>query len=312
MGKVSTRFVLAVHGGAGVWREELTAGRERSCREVMRAALEAGGALLEAGGSSLDGVEAAVRVLEDSPLFNAGRGAVLTGKGTAELDASIMDGATRRAGAVAVVTRIRNPIHAARLVLEKSPHVLMVGSGAEEFIRACGVRLVARRYFITAERRRQLERVRSRDRARRSREPDARDSIGTVGAVALDVHGNVAAGTSTGGMVNKQFGRVGDSPVIGAGTYAWNQTCAVSATGHGEYFIRAVAAHQLSALMAYRRFTLARAAAAVIDDIALLGGQGGLIAVDRAGKVAMPYNTEGMFRGCIRRNEKPTVAVFGE
>jgi beta-aspartyl-peptidase (threonine type) len=300
-------YVIAAHGGAGVWRNELTAEREKESREVMRAALQEGGAILKRGGTCLDAVEAAVRALEDSPLFNAGRGAVLTSDGGVELDAAIMDGATRRAGAVAAVKRLRNPISAARLIMEKSPHVLMVAEGAEDFAKLCGFELVSPKHFVTAERQEQLRRVREEERSRAN---SARDVIGTVGAVALDIHGNLAAGTSTGGMVNKRFGRIGDSPLIGAGTYACNESCAVSATGHGEFFIRAVAAHQLAMLMRHKGLALDQAAAAVIADAASMGGRGGVIAVDRAGAVAMPFNTEGMFRGVTRSDGLIEIAVF--
>jgi beta-aspartyl-peptidase (threonine type) len=310
----ATNFVLVLHGGAGVWRNELTPEREKESREVMRTALLAGHAVLRTNGTSLDAVEAAVRVLEDSPLFNAGKGSVLTGEGTVEMDASIMDGATKKAGAVASVKRIKNPIGAARVVMERSPHVMMVGEGAETFVKQQGVQLVSPGYFITPFRKEQWERAKQQEKQRikRSAETDARDAIGTVGAVALDSRGNLAAGTSTGGMLNKKFGRVGDSPIIGAGTYADNATCAVSCTGHGEYFIRSVVAHDVSALMEYKRMSLRNASDEVLRKVGELGGKGGFIALDREGNIAMPFNTEGMFRGTIRANGEISIAVFPE
>jgi len=307
-----TPYVIVVHGGAGVWRKELTPERERASREAMTQALRAGESILKTNGSSLDAVEAAVRVLEDSPLFNAGKGAVLNSDGNAELDASIMEGAKQRAGAVAAVHRIQNPIGAARLVMEKSPHVLLVGDGAEKFAKEQGMKLVSPRYFITPFRQEQLKRVQEQAKQRPSAALREIDAIGTVGAVALDTRGNLAAATSTGGMVNKKFGRIGDSPIVGAGTYADNATCAISATGHGEFFIRAAVAHNVSALMKYKHLKLAEAAAEGLKGAKDLGGTGGLIALDAAGNVAMPFNTEGMFRGVLRAGEPVKIAVYPE
>ena len=310
--ETTTNFILVIHGGAGVWRNELTPERERESREAMRAALMAGHGILRTNGTSLDAVEAAIRVLEDSPLFNAGKGSVLTKEGTVEMDASIMDGVSKKAGAVASVKRIRNPITTARAVMEKSPHVMMVGEGAEAFAKEQGTKLVSPSYFITPFRREQWERAKQKEKAREKRtaEAEARDAIGTVGAVALDGRGNLAAGTSTGGMLNKKFGRVGDSPIIGAGTYANNATCAVSATGHGEYFIRSVVAHDVSALMEYKKMSVRAAGEEVIRKVGELGGKGGFIALDRQGNMAMPFNTEGMFRGVIRADGEISIAVF--
>jgi beta-aspartyl-peptidase (threonine type) len=307
-----TNFVLVLHGGAGVWRNELTPERERESRESMRVALLAGHAVLRTNGTSLDAVEAAIRVLEDSPVFNAGKGSVLTSEGTVEMDASIMEGATKKAGAVASVKRIKNPISSARLVMEKSPHVMMVGEGAETFVKQQGTKLVSPGYFITPFRKEQWERAKQQTKVRpkQSAEVEARDAIGTVGAVALDAQGNLAAGTSTGGMLNKKFGRVGDSPIIGAGTYANNATCAVSATGHGEYFIRSVVAHDVSARMEYKGASLRDASDDVIRKVGELGGKGGFIALDRRGNIAMPFNTEGMFRGVIRGDGEISIEVF--
>jgi beta-aspartyl-peptidase (threonine type) len=294
----------------------MTAQRESNFRAVLTESLQAGGEVLANGGTGVDAVAAAVRVLEDSPLFNAGRGAVLNSAGEVELDAAIMDGATRRAGAIAAVKRIKNPIDLARLVMDRSAHVLLVGEGAEAFARAQGVLMVPQDYFITEHRKKQLERIRHEEMSG----PDTRspwqmeratDRFGTVGAVALDRRGNLAAATSTGGIANKTPGRVGDSPLIGAGTYADNATCAVSCTGHGEYFMRVVAAHEIAALIAHRGLTLRAAAERVAAmELAELGGEGGLVAVDRRGHIAMPFNSQGMYRGFMREDGKPVVAIF--
>jgi L-asparaginase / beta-aspartyl-peptidase len=308
----TANYVIVVHGGAGVWRKELTPEREKASRDGIAEALRAAESILKTNGSSLDAVEAAVRVLEDSPMFNAGKGAVLNNEGEAELDASIMEGAKRRAGAVAAVRRIKNPISAARLVMEKSPHVLLTGDGAEKFAKEQGTKLVSPSYFITPFRKEQLKRVQAQAKQQPRASIDAYDAIGTVGAVALDTSGNLAAATSTGGMVNKRFGRVGDSPIIGAGTYADNATCAVSGTGHGEFFIRAAVGHNTAALMKYKGLNLADAANGALREVANLGGTGGLIALDRAGNVAMPFNTEGMFRGVLRANGTVRIAVYPE
>ena len=308
----SPKFALAIHGGAGVMRKDLPPAKEKACRAVLEQALLAGHAVLQTNGSSLDAVVAAIKILEDSPLFNAGRGSVLTSEGTVEMDASIMDGKNGRAGAVAGVKRIRNPIEAARAVMEKSPHVMMAGKGAEVFAKNERLKMAPPSYFITADRKAQLKRAQAaaKKQARASR---SRDAIGTVGAVALDQAGNLAAGTSTGGMVNKRFGRVGDSPIIGAGTYADNRTCAVSGTGHGEYFIRAVAAHDVAALMEYKNLSLREASEEVVlKKLKTAGGSGGVIAVDASGNVSMPFNTEGMFRGQIGADGVPRAAVFLE
>lgn len=309
---------IAVHGGAGViLREHMTAEMEAEYRFELEAALRAGHEILVAGGSAMDAVAAAVRPLEDSPLFNAGRGAVLTSEGTAELDASIMDGETLNAGAVAGIKRVRNPILAARAVMENSPHVMMVGEGAETFVEPLGLEPVENDYFITDRRREQLRRARDQEAARGSllapETVDPRQLTGTVGAVALDARGNLAAATSTGGMTNKRFGRVGDSPIIGAGTYADNRSAAVSATGHGEFFIRLVLAHAISARMLYKGEDLLAAARAVIHgDLTDLGGTGGVIAIDAQGNITMPFNTPGMFRGAIDRDGEMTIAIYGD
>lgn len=286
---------IAIHGGAGaVPRSTLTAERERQYRDGLAAALDLGYATLEKGGSSLDAVTAAVRSLEDNPLFNAGRGAALTRDGAAELDAAIMEGRQQRAGAVAAVRHVRNPIELARKVMEKSRHVLLVGAGAEELALEEGLALVPNAYFRTGERLAQLE----AERAGRPVSDLIPSSQGTVGAVALDAAGDLAAATSTGGMTNKRQGRVGDSPIIGAGTYAKNGACAVSATGHGEYFIRTVAAYHICAAVELRGLALREAVHELLHGrLRDLGGHGGVIAIDRGGRIVTDFSTEGMFRG---------------
>jgi L-asparaginase / beta-aspartyl-peptidase len=292
--KAMARPVIAIHGGAGVLRADRPGARHRA---VLREALEAGYELLRRNASSLAAVAAAVVVLEDSPLFNAGRGSSFNSDGEIEMDASIMEGAMLRAGAVAAVRRIRNPILAARAVMEKTRHVLLAGSGAERFARMQGLQLEQPEYFHTAKRLKALRKKR-------------KNYHGTVGAVALDTDGNLAAATSTGGYTGKMPGRVGDSPLIGAGNYADNRACAVSGTGLGEAFIRAAVGHDVCARMVYMNVSLLTAARAALSNVADLGGDGGLIAVDRRGNVAMPFNSEGMFRACIDRGGRRSVAVF--
>ena len=291
----SVPHVIAIHGGAGtVNRARMTGRREREYRAGLTAALRAGYAVLDGGGTSLDAVVAAVIVMEDSPLFNAGRGAVFNAAGRHELDAAVMDGATGGAGAVAAARRVRNPVLAARAVMERTPHVLLTGSAADRFARDAGLTLVPPGYFSTTARAVALARARADAAA-----TDA-DRHGTVGAVARDRNGNLAAATSTGGYTNKLPGRVGDTPLVGAGTYAENASCAVSATGSGEHFMRAVAAHDVAARMRYRRESLADAARHALERVVALGGDGGMIAVDRAGNIAMPFVSEGMYRGWAR------------
>ena len=268
--------------------------------------------VLDGGGSSLDAVEAAIVVMEDSPLFNAGKGAVFNSKGEHELDASIMEGSGLKAGAVAGVQGVKNPIRAARLVMEKSPHVMMAADGAEEFAKAQGIEFAEPEYFYDERRWRQLERARAQDKQALDHSTIEEEKFGTVGAVALDAQGNLAAGTSTGGMTNKKFGRVGDSPIIGAGTYADNGSCAVSCTGHGEYFIRAAAANDVSARMAYGGRGVQAAADEVVGRIGGMGGSGGLIAVDRRGNVGVSFNTSGMYRGWSRTGAEPKTLIFKE
>ncbi|HEY4213202.1 MAG TPA: isoaspartyl peptidase/L-asparaginase [Steroidobacteraceae bacterium] len=297
---------IAIHGGAGPMpREALTPAQEQAFRTSLQTALDSGYAVLESGGSSLDAVTTAVRILEDDPLFNAGRGAALSRDGAAELDAAVMEGRSQRAGAVASVRHIKNPVELARRVMEKSRHVLLVGAGAEEFALEEGLHLVANAYFKTEDRRRQLE-----SEQRGQVVSDLVPSHGTVGAVAFDKEGNLAAATSTGGMTNKRQGRVGDSPIIGAGTYAKNGVCAVSATGHGEYFIRAVAAHHVAAAVEFRGMTLAEAVRELLHSVLpKLGGRGGIIAVDGAGGIVLDFNTEGMFRGVRDAQGRNEVAI---
>jgi beta-aspartyl-peptidase (threonine type) len=309
------RPVLVIHGGAGtIARGSMSREQEDAYLAALSETLKAGQAALLGGASSIDAVVIAVRMLEDSPLFNAGRGAVFTSDGRNELDASIMDGRTRAAGAVAGATRIKNPITAARAVLH-SNHVMLSGAGADAFAQGQGLELVEPSYFFTQERWDQLERARAREGSGlQTVEPDALDvptKYGTVGAVAVDLDGNVAAGTSTGGLTNKRFGRIGDSPIIGAGTYADNGTAAVSATGVGEAFMRAVAAYEVAALMKYRGLPLA----AAIEEVATktvpaCGGSGGLIGVDAQGNAAMSFSTERMYRGVVRGDGEPEVAIY--
>jgi L-asparaginase / beta-aspartyl-peptidase len=300
-------YAIAIHGGAGAMpRGALSIEREEHYRAGLAAALDAGHTILERDGSSLDAVAAAVRILEDDPLFNAGRGAALTRDGAAELDAAIMDGRQLRAGAVASVRHIRNPIELARRVMEKSRHVLLVGAGAEEFALEEQFTLVPNHYFRTTERIAQLE---AEQRGERVSEivPASR---GTVGAVALDREGNLAAATSTGGMTNKRPGRVGDSPIIGAGTYARNGVCAVSATGHGEYFIRTVAAHHVCMAVQFRGLTLVQAVREVLGMLGGMGGDGGLIAVGADGTLVLEFSSDGMFRGARDSTGRREIAIY--
>jgi beta-aspartyl-peptidase (threonine type) len=300
-------FAIAIHGGAGTLpRSDMSPEQEKQYRAGLDAALDSGYRVLERNGTSLDATIAAVRVLEDNPLFNAGRGAVLNANGVAELDASLMDGRTLSAGAVSGLQHVKNPIGLARLVMDKSPHVMLVGSGAEEFAKMQGVEMVPNDYFVTPVRKMQLERLL---RGALSKENDL-VAFGTVGAVAIDLQGNLAAATSTGGMTGKRWGRVGDSPIIGAGTYANNASCAVSATGHGEYFIRTVVAHDICAQVEYLKIPLAQAAANVLAKMKALGGNGGVIAIDPKGEVVLDFNSEGMFRGVRTSKGRREVAIY--
>lgn len=305
--------VLVIHGGAGVVRKDLSPADEAAARAALELALRKGHEQLAAGKPALDAVTAAITVLEDDPNFNAGKGAVFTHDGTNELDAALMDGTTLRAGAVAGVHRVRNPILLARAVMEHSPHVMMVGEGAEMFAKTQDIELVDPAYFRTEKRWQQLQRALKEEAAGQAHaDLETAKHFGTVGAVALDSRGQLAAGTSTGGMTNKRYGRVGDAPIIGAGTYA-NAHCAVSGTGWGEFYIRAVAAHDICARMTYLNETPAQAGGEVINRvIPQLGGNGGAIVLGSDGRMALPFNTEGMFRGWIGADGEPHVAIHSD
>jgi beta-aspartyl-peptidase (threonine type) len=310
MTNTSAEPVLLIHGGAGAIRKgEAAPDREVAIRADLMRALQEGYAVLRSGGGALDAVERAVRAMEDSPFFNAGRGAALTSEGTIEHDASIMDGRTRSAGAVCSTKRIRNPVSAARAVMERTPHVLLTGEGAEQFARVHGLPLAAQWYFFTPERLASLERVQAAKRSKAA--TSERDRHGTVGAVARDAAGHLAAATSTGGYADKMPGRVGDSPIIGAGNFADDRTVAVSGTGHGESFIRLVLGHRLSCLMELKGLSLADASKEVLGELGQIGGTGGFIAVDRNGAVALPFNTSGMYRG-VARAGRLGIAIFGD
>lgn len=306
--------VLVIHGGAGtIRRDSMTPEREAAYRAALALALRTGQKILVEGGSSLDAVEATVRVLEDHPLFNAGRGAVFTHEGRNEHDASIMDGRSRRAGAIAGTTTIRNPISAARAVMDHSPHVMLAGRGAEAFAREQGLELVDPMYFWTSARWSALQRARAAERSNASAAVPLELRAGTVGAVALDRQGDLAAATSTGGMTNKRWGRVGDSPIIGAGTFADNATCAVSGTGHGEFFMRWMVAHEISALMRHGGRSLEDAAREVVHgQLKSAGGDGGVVAVDREGNIALEFNSDGMYRGYVRGDAEPSISIYRE
>jgi beta-aspartyl-peptidase (threonine type) len=305
-------LAIAIHGGAGVVdRAQMAPEREASYLAGLSAALDAGYAILERGGSSLDAVAEAVRLLEDDPQFNAGRGAVLTHDGEAELDASIMDGVGPRAGAVAGLRHVKNPIGLARLVMDKSPYVMLIGEGAEKFAREQGLEFVPNTYFRTPYREQELQRAIQRERQSDQGTQAPGTITGTVGAVAVDRAGNLAAATSTGGTTNKRYGRVGDSPIIGAGTYANNESCAVSATGSGEFFIRSVVAYDIHALVQYKQLSLQDAASEVVQvKLKRAGGDGGIIAVDRAGHIVLEFNCEGMFRGARDSRGRREVAIY--
>ncbi|MBD2716104.1 isoaspartyl peptidase/L-asparaginase [Microvirga sp. STR05] len=329
---MNSSFALAIHGGAGtISRRLMTPEKEQAYQAALQRSLEAGHAILREGGPALDAVEAAVRSLEDCPLFNAGRGAVFTHEGHHEMDAAIMDGRNRAAGAVAGARAVQNPIRAARLVMEKTDHVLLAYPGADELAREHGLPLQSAEYFFTQQRYDQLQEALQEGRMRLDHsepvhtettapvsEPaafasnqDPKKKMGTVGAVARDQHGNLAAATSTGGMTNKRYSRIGDSPIIGSGTFADNRTCAISCTGHGEFFLRAVVAHDISCLMEYRGLSLADACRVVVHDkLAPIGGEGGLVAVDAAGNIALPFNSEGMYRGSMGSGSGLYIGIY--
>jgi beta-aspartyl-peptidase (threonine type) len=311
-------FGLALHGGAGtIKKSSMTQEKEKAYRKKLREAIEAGYKILKNNGSSLDAVEASIRILEDSPLFNAGKGSVFTSEGVNEMDASIMDGKTRNAGAISGVKRIKNPISLARKVMDNSKHVMLTGKGAEQFAKELGIDWVQEKYFFTERRWKSLQKIKEREKTLKKKTSqaggisDRKYKYGTVGCVALDKYGNLAAGTSTGGMTNKEFGRVGDSPIIGAGTYANNGTCAVSSTGHGEFFIRWVVAYDIAALMEYKGLSLKKAAEQVVmTKLKEAGGSGGIIAIDNRGNIAMPFNTEGMYRAYSTKDGKFVIKLY--
>nr|WP_199156461.1 isoaspartyl peptidase/L-asparaginase [Pedobacter sp. ASV2] len=316
------KYVMVIHGGAGtILKKNMTPEKEAAYIAALTEALKAGYAKIQSGKTSLDAVEATIHVMENSPLFNAGKGAVFTHDGRNELDAAIMNGKTLEAGAVAGVTTIKNPISAARAVMEKSEHVMMVGAGADQFAKDAGLEIVDPKYFWTKERWDGLQKAIKEDSTKAVLDHGNKKSellgikshdnkFGTVGCVALDKAGNLAAGTSTGGMTNKKYGRVGDSPIIGAGTYCNNETAGISCTGWGEYYIRNVVAKTISDLMEYKNLSVAEASKIVLDKVGKMGGDGGLIALDRKGNVAMPFNTEGMYRGTITADGKIEVLIY--
>jgi beta-aspartyl-peptidase (threonine type) len=307
-------YGIAIHGGAGtILRSLMTPEKEAQYILGLQQAIEAGNAIIEKGGTSIDAVEAAVVSLENHPLFNAGRGAVFTNKGTHEMDASIMDGATLEAGAVSGISNVQNPIALAKVIKEKSGHVFLCGPEAEIFAKQMNLPFQPNEYFYEEGRYKQWQEVKDSDGYQLDHTVNSGEGkkFGTVGAVALDKHGNIAAATSTGGMTNKRFGRVGDSPMIGAGTYANNNTCAISCTGHGEYFIRAVVAYDISCLMEYKGLTLKQACDFVVKDkLVKFGGEGGLVAIDAKGNIELPFNSEGMYRAWKKADGKTEVRIY--
>jgi L-asparaginase / beta-aspartyl-peptidase len=311
--------VLVIHGGAGtILKKNMSPEKEKMYRDKLEEALNKGYDTLLKGGTALDACEVALKIMEDSPLFNAGKGSVFTSDGKNEMDAAIMDGSNLKAGSVAGVHKIKNPVTAARAVMEKSPHVMMIGDGAEKFAKENKIELVDTSYFFTPERWEGLKKAKQAEQPKLDHSdtsgllPVYKDyKYGTVGAVALDKNGNLAAATSTGGMTNKKYGRVGDAPIIGAGTYANNKTCAVSCTGHGEYFIRATVAHDISALIEYKKYSVKKAAdEVVLKKLVEMKGDGGVIVLDAKGNFAMPFNTEGMYRGYIQSEKIPHVMIY--
>lgn len=319
------KFALVIHGGAGtILKNQMTPEKEKRYTQGLNDALTAGNDVLAKGGTALDAVVAAIKVLEDNPLFNAGKGAVFTNEGKNEMDAAIMDGSNLKAGSIAGVTTIKNPITAARAVMDKSEHVMMTGKGAEKFAQQAGCTIVDPSYFFTQERWDALQKVKAEDSTKTFLEHDSSKALlkqpgnkdykyGTVGCVALDMNGNLAAGTSTGGMTNKKFGRVGDAPIIGAGTYANNATCAISCTGWGEFYIRLVMAKTISDRMELAHQSLKDASDVMImKQLGALGGDGGMIAIDKDGNIAMPFNTEGMYRAYMTSEGKKEIKIYKE
>lgn len=299
-------YALVIHGGAGVMdKKNMTSEMQNEYTTVLNQVLHVGDSVLANGGTCLDAIEKSIMIMEDSPLFNAGKGAVFTHEGIVELDASVMDGKTLEAGAIAGVKDIKNPIRVARAVMEKSEHVLLTGSGASQFAKEQGFIPVENSYFHTEKRLKSLQEL-----LKKERKTTTNDKHGTVGCVALDSYGNIAAGTSTGGMTNKKYGRVGDSPIIGAGTYANNETGAFSCTGHGEYYIRLGFSRDISALIEYKKLSVTEACQEEIRKLTQLGGTGGVIGIDRKGNIALEFNTSGMFRGYIKSNGEKKVSIF--
>jgi beta-aspartyl-peptidase (threonine type) len=305
-------YAIAIHGGAGtILRSSMTPEKETAYKKALQDAIVAGETILKAGGQSLDAVEASIRSLEDNPLFNAGKGAVFTNEGKSEMDASIMEGKTLMAGAVASVRNIKNPISLAKAVMQQSEHVFFAGEGAMEFAKKINAETKPDEYFFVQQRYDQLLQAKESDTIVLDHTVDKEKKFGTVGAVALDVNGNLAAGTSTGGMTNKKHGRVGDTPMIGAGTYANNNTCAVSCTGHGEFFIRSVVAYDISCLMEYKGLSLKDACEIVVQQkLVKIGGEGGLIALDAKGNIELPYNSEGMYRAKKSANSEMYIGIY--
>ena len=318
--KKAENFGIVIHGGAGtILKGNLSDSLETAYKAKLKEAISVGYEILKNGGTSLEAVAHTINVMEDSPLFNAGKGAVFTHDGSNELDASIMDGATLNAGAVAGVKHIKNPIDLARDVMQKSEHVMLYGAGAEAFAQSLNYKMMDTSYFYTQNRYESLQRVLEREKAQNENKVSFEDSylknskFGTVGCAALDKHGNLAAGTSTGGMTNKRWNRIGDAPIIGAGTYANNATCAVSSTGWGEYFIRSVVAYDISALMEYKGMSLQDAAREVIQKkVPALGGDGGIVAIDKDGNVAMEFNTAGMYRATMNSEGELVIKIYKE
>ncbi len=307
-------IAIAIHGGAGtITRASLTPEQEKAYRAALQQAVEAGHGILKQGKTALDAVEVAVASLEDNPLFNAGRGSVFTSEGKHEMDAAIMCGKTLEAGAVAGVQGIKNPISLSRAVMQHSEHVLLSGRGAEEFARNQGIPFAPEQYFYDSFRFKQWSEVRDSDAFMLDHSEQKEKKFGTVGAVAVDQYGNTAAATSTGGMTNKRYNRIGDSPIIGAGTYANDKTCAISCTGHGEYFMRAVVAYDVSCLMEYKGYSLQQACEEVVmHKLVKFGGEGGLIAVTAAGELALPFNSEGMYRARKKNDEDTFIGIYTE
>lgn len=313
-------FGIVIHGGAGtILKENMSDSLEAAYKAKLKEAISTGYEILKNGGTSLEAVTNTINVMEDSPLFNAGKGAVFTHEGSNELDASIMDGATLNAGAVAGIKHIKNPIDLARDVMKKSEHVMLYGAGAEEFAQNLGYKMMDTSYFYTQKRYESLQKVLEKEKSKNEKKISFEDpfiknsKFGTVGCAALDKHGNLASGTSTGGMTNKRWNRIGDAPIIGAGTYANNKTCAVSSTGWGEYFIRSVVAYDISALMEYKGMTLQEAASEVIQEkVPALGGDGGIVAIDKDGNVAMEFNTAGMYRATMNSEGELIIKIYKE